>query len=102
MSDLIHYIPEKGLRHASGPVQAKHPNRYIHRGLIESINETWTYLKAFVCWYYKLTGIELFFNNTKESSMSLIICDVIKLNHFTYILNRLMKFLYWSQPQDFL
>ena len=30
LSDLIHDITENGLRHASGPVHAKHPFRYMH------------------------------------------------------------------------
>ena len=30
LSDLIHGITENGLRHASGPVHAKHPIRYIY------------------------------------------------------------------------
>ena len=29
-SDLIHYITENGLRHASGPVHTKHPIPYIY------------------------------------------------------------------------
>ena len=30
LSDLTHGITENGLRHASGPVHAQHPIRYIH------------------------------------------------------------------------
>ena len=29
-SDLINYLMENGLRHASGPIHTKHPIRYIH------------------------------------------------------------------------
>ena len=33
LSDLIHVITENGLRHASGPVHAKHPIRYIDNNI---------------------------------------------------------------------